>query len=246
MKLRTVGIILFVIGLCLMFQGFATGNTIIQYKLSSTIYYEFQVNDIYTRQQIPSATVKVQTVAGAYYTFTTNSLGYVAYESGVQLGEAVISKTGYTTTTLDIVNMGHNQIYLVPEGGVPPPPIHIMIEIEGSGTTDPPAGSLEIEDSSVTITANPNSGWRYDRMQRNGVDHTQSNPGEFLGLTHQERITVIFVPLSDPDPDPDDPDNPDPDEPADDLGQMVALDIPVGLIFAVAGSALYLKKEKET
>jgi len=71
----------------------------------------------------------------------------------------------------------------------------VLIQVSGSGTTSPAAGeyaSTYLLGSTLSVTAYPASGWHYVKMQRNSVDWTTSNPGEFLSLGEYENITVVF------------------------------------------------------
>ena len=77
----------------------------------------------------------------------------------------------------------------------PPTYSDVLIQITGSGTTNPTAGeyaSTYLVGDTLYVNATPSSGWFYVKMQRNGVDWTTANPGQFLGLTSLEVITVVF------------------------------------------------------
>jgi len=73
----------------------------------------------------------------------------------------------------------------------------VLIQVSGSGTTTPAAGyyfDTYIVGGSVTVTAYPASGWKYMKMQRNGVDWTTASPYTFTSLDYFENITVFFSP----------------------------------------------------
>ena len=79
---------------------------------------------------------------------------------------------------------------------VPPNYSNVTITIVGQGTADPPAGNHSdtwVVGGTLYVTAYPASGWRYELMRRNGVEHTRDNPGEFNNLGETELIEVVFV-----------------------------------------------------
>jgi len=80
------------------------------------------------------------------------------------------------------------------ENNLKPAYSNVTITIAGEGSSDPPAGNyVETLGGSLSITAHPADGWRYELMRRNGVEWTRDNPGEFLNLGATEKIEVVFV-----------------------------------------------------
>lgn len=80
----------------------------------------------------------------------------------------------------------------------PPSPAYsnLTITVQGQGTTGPSAGNYpntSLKGDNLAVIATPSAGWLYSKMQRNGVDWTTANPGQFLNLSATENIEVIFV-----------------------------------------------------
>ena len=164
--------------------------------------YELYVNDTATGQGINGVEVWVD--RGGYnprhgFTAPKDLIdGYFTciLSSGIYIVD--LSKTGYYPSTYEIRVISNNISEtrgLTPT--TPPPPEYstATISVVGQGSTEPPVGTHTYAlGSTLYVTATPNSGWRYDRMRRNGVDWTQTNPGEFPNLGSTELIEVAFTP----------------------------------------------------
>ena len=162
--------------------------------------YELYVNDTVTGQGINGVEVWVD--RGGYnpkhgFTAPKDLIdGYFGciLSSGIYIVD--LTKTGYYPSTYEIKIISNNVLETRNlTSTTPPPPEYstVTISIVGQGSTEPPVGTHTYAlGSTLYVTATPNSGWRYDRMRRNGVE-TQTNPGEFLNLGSTELIEVAFT-----------------------------------------------------
>lgn len=172
--------------------------------------YELYVNDTVNGQGINDVEVWIdRNTANPQHGFTASKDlidGYFACVLSSGIYRVDLSKVGYYPSTYEIRVISNNISEtrgLTPT--TPPPPEYsaVTVSIVGQGSTDPPVGTYTYALGSILyVTATPNSGWRYDRMKRNGVDWTQNNPGEFLNLGSTELIEVAFTEGVTPPPSP--------------------------------------------
>ena len=154
-----------------------------------------------TETPISQATV---TVTG-YPSVLTNSSGIavISNVAGDQSQTITTQKSGYQTDIRSpyISSQDYSTTVYLQLG----PVIYsnVTITVIGQGTTDPPTGnypnSYEVG-ASLSVGANPTSGWQYVKMRRNGVDATTTNPGQFLNLQAMETIEVVFEQTIHPPP----------------------------------------------
>lgn len=133
-------------------------------------------------QTVPSETViTIAAVPSQGYMFggwLVNNVSHPATENPLTLTITA------ATTVIPIFNL------------IQPSMANVTITVMGQGTTNPALGNyVNIYNigSSLYITATPTTGWQYQKMRRNGIDHTTANPGEFLNLAATENIEVVFT-----------------------------------------------------
>jgi PKD repeat protein len=66
----------------------------------------------------------------------------------------------------------------------------LVIAVEGSGTTDPPPGSMEVEEGIVSVEALPDEGWMFVEWMLNGETVGDENP---LELTVEDDVKLVAL-----------------------------------------------------
>jgi hypothetical protein len=69
----------------------------------------------------------------------------------------------------------------------------LIIQIKGTGTTTPPAGTISYEDGAdALVTATPTSGWKLDHWELDSSNVGGTNPYQ-LKMSANHQLTAVFV-----------------------------------------------------